>query len=208
MTAGTHQPEPWQLYERHASRWVDLRGGPALLEAPWLARFASLLGPGASVLDLGCGHGAPVGAWLLAQGFALTGLDRAAPLIDRARSDLPSARWLVGDLRTFELGRRFDGLVLWHSLFHLTGDEQLGVFPRLARHASPGAALLFTTGAAAGVATGSFGDEPLHHYSLSLESYEEALAEIGCSVHQRRVEDPDCGGATVWLATFESTGRA
>jgi SAM-dependent methyltransferase len=202
MTTGPSHVEPWELYERHAELWTDVRGREVSMEAAWLERFASHLPSHAAVLDLGYGHGAPVGAWLLERGFSVTGIDRSASLVQRATAAFPSGRWLMDDLRSFELGTRFAGLVAWHSLFHLTGDEQLAALPRLAAHAQPGAVLLFTTGAAAGVATGSFGDEALQHYSLSLATYEEVLGEVGGSILERRVQDPDCGGATVWLAAF------
>ena len=48
--------------ESFADRWFDLR-----LEEP-MARFTGRLGPGARVLDVGCGPGRDV-AWLAEQGF-------------------------------------------------------------------------------------------------------------------------------------------
>jgi len=45
--------------------------------SPWVQRFAHLLPPGASVLDLACGSGRHM-RWLAAQGFVVTGVDRDA----------------------------------------------------------------------------------------------------------------------------------
>ena len=44
------------------------------------------------------------------------------------------------------LGRRFDGIVVWHSSFHLHPDGQRAMFPIYAAHSAPGAILMFTSG--------------------------------------------------------------
>ena len=62
------------LYERHAREW-DADRGRGLFEKPWLDRFAALLPPGASILDLGCGSAEPIGRYIAEQGFHLTGVD-------------------------------------------------------------------------------------------------------------------------------------
>lgn len=81
----------------------------------WVRRFASLIRPGGSVLDLACGSGRHV-RWLAEQGFAVTGVDRnaqaLAPLRDMARTvvaDLESAAWPLP-------GERFDGVVVTNYL--------------------------------------------------------------------------------------------
>jgi hypothetical protein len=42
--------------------------------------------------------------------------------------------------------------------------------------------------------------EPLYHASLDAAEYRRLLAEQGFVVQDHVVEDPDCGGHTVWLA--------
>ncbi|MBX3638818.1 MAG: methyltransferase domain-containing protein, partial [Rubrivivax sp.] len=48
--------------------------------SPWVTRFAPLVRPGGTVLDLACGSGRHV-RWLAAQGFAVTGVDRDAAAV-------------------------------------------------------------------------------------------------------------------------------
>jgi SAM-dependent methyltransferase len=170
------------------------------IERGWLDRFCELLTPGASVLDVGCGHGDPIGRHLLAAGFEITGVDRAPSLIAMAKARLPAGHWCVDDMRTMGLGLRFDGMIVWHSLFHLHADEQRDVFPLLREHAGPTAVLMFTTGPAAGSRLGAFGGETLRHESLAPAEYIALLdaAEFDVIDHQER--DQDCGDATVWLA--------
>jgi hypothetical protein len=47
---------------------------------------------------------------------------------------------------------------------------------------------------------GTFCGEPLHHGSLDGAEYRSLLAEHGFSVIDHVVDDPACGGHTVWLA--------
>jgi hypothetical protein len=103
-------------------------------------------------------------------------------------------------MRSLALGRTFDALLAWHSFFHLTPDEQRAMFPVFAAHAANGAMLMFTSGPAEGVAMGTFEGEPLYHASLDPEEYRRLLRENGFAVVDHVADDPDCGGATIWLA--------
>jgi len=187
------------LYERHAQAW-DRERGRSLFERTWLDRFQAVTGPGASLLDLGCGSGEPIGRHLIACGHRLTGVDSAPSLIGLCRRRFPDHDWIVGDMRRLDLGARFGGIVAWDSFFHLTGDDQRAMFPLFRAYAAPGAALLFTSGPSDGEAIGRFQDEPLYHASLSPDAYCRLLADNGFEVLEHVAEDPDCGGHTVWLA--------
>jgi len=160
----------------------------------------ALIPPGRAVLDLGCGSGEPIAAWLVGQGFAVTGVDTSPTLIGLCRRRLPDQAWHVADMRAAALARTFDGVIAWDSFFHLTRDDQRGMFPLFRAHAAPGAPLLFTTGPSHGEAIGSFGGEALYHASLDGAEYRALLAANRFDVMDHRIEDPACGGHTVWLA--------
>lgn len=187
------------LYEETAALWDKARGRD-LMEANWLARFASLLPAGGEILDLGCGMGEPIAAWLAMQGFGVTGVDSSPSLLALAKDRLPDQHWIVGDMRHVDLGRCLDGVIAWHSFFHLAPDDQRAMFPRFAAHLRTGGALMFTSGPQAGEAIGEWQGEPLYHASLSPEEYERLLAANGLAVIAQERDDPTCGGATVWLA--------
>jgi 2-polyprenyl-3-methyl-5-hydroxy-6-metoxy-1,4-benzoquinol methylase len=188
------------LYRRHGLAWAALRDAGTFVEAGWLARFMALLPAGGSVLDFGCGSGAPIAATLAAAGFPVTGLDTSAPLLGLARARLPDATWIEGDMREMALGRQFDGLLAWDSFFHLAQEDQRAMFPRFAAHAAPGAALMFTSGPDEGQAIGELRGEALFHASLGPREYRALLGAAGFSVVGHVAEDPACGGRTVWLA--------
>ena len=187
------------LYQRHAATYDGLRG-KLLMEGQWLARFRALLAPGAAVLDIGCGTGQPIARHLGEQGHAVTGVDSAPAMIALCRARFPEGDWQVADMRSLALGRRFGGLIAWDSFFHLTPEDQREMFAVFAAHAAPGAALLFTSGPGHGEAIGSFEGEALYHGSLDPGEYRALLAENGFSVVEHVVEDPSCGGHTIWLA--------
>lgn len=187
------------LYERHAGAFDEARGR-TLFEAPWLERFLALLAPGASVLDIGCGSAEPIARYLIENGFAVSGVDSSPPLVELCRARFPDRDWQVADMRALALGRKFDGLLAWDSFFHLTPEDQRGMFAVFRAHAAAGAALMFTSGPSHGEAIGSFGGEPLYHGSLAPSEYRALLAENGFDVVAHKAEDPDCGGHTIWLA--------
>lgn len=187
------------LYQRHAASY-DRRRGKTLHEGAWLARFRRQLGPDATILDIGCGTGQPIASYFRAHGHAVTGVDSAPAMIALCRARFPEGDWQVADMRRLALGRRFGGLIAWDSVFHLTPEDQRGMFKVFAAHAAPGAALMFTSGPAHGEAIGSFEGEALYHGSLDPGEYRALLAENGFTVIDHVAEDPDCGGHTIWLA--------
>ena len=187
------------LYERHAHEW-DADRGRSLFEKAWLDRFLGLLSPGASILDIGCGSGEPIARYFIEQGCAVTGVDSSPTLIGICNSRFPGREWIVADMRSLDLGRRFDGIIAWDSFFHLSPQGQRRMFPIFRKHARPGAALMFTSGPSYGVAMGSYRGEPLYHASLDADEYCRLLAENEFGVASHTVQDPDCGGHTVWLA--------
>jgi hypothetical protein len=106
-------------------------------------------------------------------------------------------------MRNLAIQKAFDGLLAWDSLFHLTHDDQRRMFPIFKRHASPSAALMFTSGPQRGEAFGSYRGERLYHASSFPEEYRALLKTNGFLVVEHIIEDPDCGGHTVWLAKAE-----
>ena len=187
------------LYDRTAEHWAKARFDKGL-ETKWLDRLEQLLPSAGAILDLGCGHGIPIGQKLIGRGYRLTGVDSSERLIGMARKRFPDAEWIARDMRTLRLGRSFDAILAWHSLFHLAPDEQRDMFPIFARHARPDAALLFTSGPKAGTCLGEWRGEPLYSASLDPEEYRQLLSAAGFAVLDHVADDAEAGGATIWLA--------
>jgi trans-aconitate methyltransferase len=195
-----HADKIIDLYERHAHEYVADRRQVPWSESAWLDRFTALLPQGATILDIGCGSGEPIARYLVDRSFVVEGVDAAPSLIALCRRRFPERTWHVADMRTLALGRTFHGLLAWDSFFHLSHEDQRRMFPIFARHAAPGTALMFTTGPTHGEAIGSYRGEPLYHASLAAGEYQSLLESNGFRVQAHAVEDPDCGGHTIWLA--------
>ncbi|MDF2398722.1 methyltransferase domain-containing protein [Pseudomonas sp. 3MA1] len=191
------------LYRRHAQAWDRARRANTQAfhsEQAWFERFRQVMGAGRQVLDLGCGGGEPVARYLVERGYAVTGVDSSAALLDQCRQRFPEQQWLHADMRGLALEQDFDGILAWNSLFHLCPEDQRAMFAVFERHAAPGCALLFTSGPAAGEAIGQFQGEALYHASLDPGEYCTLLDTHGFEVVQHVSEDPQCCGFTVWLA--------
>jgi len=190
------------LYRRHTRAWAAKRANQPgrLMEATWLDRFRCLLSSRPAVLDIGCGSGEPIGRYLAEQGCNVTGVDSAPEMIAICMETLPQQTWGVRDMRTLSLGRTFNGILAWDSLFHLCHDDQRQMFPIFRAHAAPRAALMFTSGPGYGEVIGTFENEALYHASLDGAEYRALLDENGFAIVAYIVEDPACGCHTVWLA--------
>lgn len=195
--------EVHELYDRIAKDY-DRDRSRSLMEAAYLGEVLSRLEPDACLLDLGCGGAEPIARFFIDKGCRLTGVDAAPAMIALCRARFPDATWIAQDMRTLALSLRFDAILAWDSFFHLGADDQRRMFPIFAAHIAPQGLLLFTSGPRAGVALGDLYGHALFHASLDAEEYEQLLTRHGFDVLLHRVEDPDCGRHTVWLAQHQA----
>src|SRR6201995_5723936 len=160
-------------YERHATSWDADRRATAWTDKPCIERFLGLLTAGTSVLDLGCGGGEPVALHMASRGFHVTGVDSSATLISLCRERMPDQEWIVADMRSLALDRRFGAVLAWDSFFHLKHDDQRKMFRIFAEHSARDAILMFNAGFSHGEAMGSYRGDPLYHASLDPSEYED-----------------------------------
>jgi SAM-dependent methyltransferase len=190
------------LYDRHAQKWDEARSR-SLPERAWLSRFLDLVPSGASILDIGCGSGEPLAGFFIRAGYDLVGVDSSPAMIALCSARFPENDWHVDDMRTLSLSRTFRAILAWDSFFHLTQNDQRGMFRIFREHAAPGAALMFTSGPEDGVAMGVFGGEPLFHASLAPNDYRTLLSAHGFETVDHVAEDAATGGHTIWLARLK-----
>ncbi|WP_435258211.1 class I SAM-dependent DNA methyltransferase [Thioclava sp. FR2] len=133
------------VYDASAHAWDVERQG-RFPERFLIQRLVAGLPRGAAVLDLGCGSGQPIAAFLAEQGFLVTGVDFSARMLALAAARLPAQRFVRQDMRMLSLGQRFQAVVAWDSFFHLWASEQLVLIPRIAEHLCAGGLFLFTCG--------------------------------------------------------------
>ena len=98
-------------------------------------RFTSLLAPGASILDFGCGSGRDA-KHFLDQDFSVTAIDGSPELcaIASEHAGIPVRNELFGELADVEV---YDGIWACSSILHLPKDELADVFARMVRALRP-----------------------------------------------------------------------
>ena len=110
---------------------------PTAPPSDWVRRWAPLITPGGTVLDVACGSGRHL-RWLAQQGFAVTGVDRDASALAPL---MPIAETVVADIENGPwpfVGRRFDAVVVTNYLWR-------PLLPMLRAALAEGGVLIFET---------------------------------------------------------------
>ena len=116
---------------------------------PWLDALTSLLQPGDTVLDLGCGCEIPV-AQELTQRFQVTGVDLSEVQIARARQLVPQATFLCTDMTALRFPPgTFAAIVSCFAIIHLPVHEHRPLLERCFTWLRPGGYLMATVGSQA-----------------------------------------------------------
>jgi ubiquinone/menaquinone biosynthesis C-methylase UbiE len=137
VRAGYDRVADWYLAARRVGDDADLL--PALV-----ARLAA----GDTVLDAGCGAGVPFMADLLAADLAVVGLDLSAAQLALARTRVPGAHLVHGDLTALPFAdASFAGLISIYAVIHVPRTEHPAVFSEFRRVLRPGGAALLCLGA-------------------------------------------------------------
>ena len=192
----------YQIYNKIAG-WYAENQYLGLMEKPYLDNMLKHLPLQASILDLGCGNGKPIMEYLLSRNATVLGIDASEQMLELAKANFPASRFMLEDMRKLHLDEKFDAIIAWHSFFHLPADDQPSMFRIFSKQLNPGGILLFTSGTEKGEAWGMNGGENLFHASLDTEEYRSLLQTNEFVVLQYQVNDPDCGGANVWMAQYK-----
>ena len=129
------------IAERYAAWRID--GNPA---SEFVADLDSRLARGSNVLELGCGNGRPA-ALVLADHHVYTGVDISTEQIARARSLVPSARFVEADYTTLDVEERsLDAVVAILTLTHVPRREHAELLARIKRWLRPGGLFLASFG--------------------------------------------------------------
>ncbi len=123
------------LVDRYLA-WTD--GSDHEPRMRFLALFAAELPDGAAVLELGCGAGIPATA-RLSKRFHVTGIDISALQIERARSLVPAATFVVGDASELSWPEHsLDGVAAFYVMGHVPRERLGGLLARIASWLRPG----------------------------------------------------------------------
>jgi len=190
----------YEAYNEIADWFDSHRNKELVLEKTYLDFIQEHMLENGTILDVGCGTGEPIAKFFIEHGYKVTGVDASIKMIEVCRQRFPAQRWIVSDMRTLKLQEKFNLVIAWHSLFHLPHADQKNVLKLLASYVEKGGLFVFTSGSEYSEEWGKNGGYDLYHASLSIEEYKKILAENNFKILLHKIDDPDCGEATVWIA--------
>ena len=173
-------------YDECAELYAAARRGD---DSEQLSALLPLLPPGSSVLDLGCGAGIPI-AQKLATQHVVTGVDASESMLRLARSAVPNARFVRGDILDVEFEKgAFDATVATFVLFHLPREAHGRVFERVWSWLRPGGYFLATLSeeAEAPYSEDDFFGTRMYWGNLGYEAYRRLLLDIGFEIIGERI---------------------
>lgn len=119
-----------EKYDQMAESYMERRS--LFDNTKQLQRLASLIPPGAKVLDLGCGTGLPVSKFFADRGCEVLGIDLSDRMIDLAKKNVPNATFLIKNIMNLDLSENyFDLIVSFYCLFHLKKEMQTEAFKKI-----------------------------------------------------------------------------
>lgn len=187
-------------YEAIAPEYIARRE-LTMIGVPIVRAWARSLPPGASILDLGCGHGVPVCSALLDDGFEIYGVDASPAMIAAFRARFPGTIVACETVEESDFfGRTFDAAVAVGLMFLLSPEAQRNLLRGIARILDPDGHFLFTSPARrctwTDVLTGR------RSASLGAATYRTELAEAGFTLVGEHVDE---GGNHYYAARKETT---
>jgi SAM-dependent methyltransferase len=136
---------------------------------------------GADVLELGCGEGLPV-ARMLAERHSYTGVDISAVQVERARRNVPAARFVEADYTRLELPpESFDAVVAILTITHVPREEHAGLLRAIFGWLRPGGYFLasFGVGDEPGDVDGDWLGAPMFFSHFDAETNRALLRDAG-----------------------------
>jgi 2-polyprenyl-3-methyl-5-hydroxy-6-metoxy-1,4-benzoquinol methylase len=133
-------------YDDIATQWHSNSRGQGYVDSTlgYVDRILEGLPVGAKVLDLGCGTGNPIARHIVDRGFSLVGVDQSNELLKIAKTIVPEATFIHGDMIETELAGIFSAAVAWDSIFHVERKNHSAIYRKLANSLEIGGRLLLS----------------------------------------------------------------
>jgi SAM-dependent methyltransferase len=170
-------------YDRIAARWQCARNSFYGNEQAYLDLLLAQLMPGSTVLDLGCGTGAPMARYVVSKGHRVIGVDQSEAMLDLARTALPDGEWVLSPIEGYPYDKPYDCAMLWDSLFHICRDRHAPILQRVVDRLPKGGRLMLTVGGSEHPAfTDTMFDEPFFYDSNTPQETESILGGLGMEI--------------------------
>ena len=131
-------------YDQVAHAYARLEAETEWPRMRWLKKLLNRLEPGSSVLDLGCGSGAPADVEV-AKAHKITGVDISQAQITLARQNVPAGYFVHGDASSVEFpAASFDAVISFYTLEHIPRAEHATLLRRICQWLRAGGYLLLS----------------------------------------------------------------
>lgn len=133
-------------------------------------------------IDIGCGSSGRIIGLLLAEGFAVEGLDISPGMLRLAEKRHPAVPYHLADIRTWQAPRKYDFISAWDSIWHAPLADHGAILEKLCGALAEGGVLIFTTGGVDGPeeVTNDHMGEPLYHAAPGIPMLLETISRHGC----------------------------
>jgi SAM-dependent methyltransferase len=173
-------------YDRCAEAYASARRED---DTDQLLQLRRVLRAGSDVLDLGCGAGVPI-ARALSEQHRLTGVDASQGMLDLAKTAVPNADFILGDIMEVHFEPdSFDAVVALFVLFHLPREEHGEVFRRVWSWLRPGGHFLatLTEHAEDSYTEDDFFGVQMYWSNFGWSQYEGLLRDAGFEIVEGRI---------------------
>lgn len=165
-------------YDKICFKWCSYRAKMPINKC--IVDFAKQLTEGSSILDVGCGSGVPISAYLANNGFKVTGIDISSNMIKKAKSlNLPNSTFIVEDILTYNPNTTFDAIIAFDSLWHIKYNDQPKIYGKIASLINKDGLFIFTHGKSDDEVIGTMFGESFYYSALSTEAVKKLLEENG-----------------------------
>lgn len=106
----------------------DKEFGNDYSDTPYVDKFLNYL-EGNKVLDIGCGVG-NLTKYIMDKGFNVEGIDLSKEMLSIAKQKYSDIKFYEMNMKEITLRKKYDGIMLAYSLFHLTKKEVIEVLPK------------------------------------------------------------------------------
>lgn len=190
-----------QSYNKIAEYWSEYRDKSEIGEL--VPKLVAKLKPNGKILDIGCGTGFPIAAYLVEQGFEVTGIDFSEKLLQKAIDrNLSNTQFILTNFFDFRPKETYDGIIAYDSFFHFPKQKQRLIYERIANWMNPEAYLLFTHGHKEGEIEGEMFNENFYYSSLDKDEVFRLLADVGIEMvwHKEKYFEKDISRDLVIIA--------
>jgi len=192
--------EPSNGYDAVAREFMSVRSASG---RDVVADWAASLHAGASVVDVGAGHGEPLTAALIKAGLSVSAIDASPAMVAAFKERFPGVPVACEAAEESAFFRRgFDAVLCVGLVFLPPADRQPALLARICAALKPGGRLLFSAPLPACEWTDVLTGRP--SVSLGAEAYGRILKGVGVTVVGERTDE---GGTTYYEAIKTKAAR-